>query len=305
MNFCNLVFCDADEGYSQSFIAYMTKGNNKNIQFYYCDNEKGLSEIARIKQITYLFISERILPEVRKKIESDYTFVLTEEVNTLLNEGEVPVFKYQKIDEILSIFYRETKKEGKFLVERGKGKDYKEVKLLGVYSPGDKKTSFKYGQHLAKQLAKNTNVLYITTQVHVQEIGTLVQQDKNILDLIYYYRQEHKNLRVYLKEIIKSLEGFDYIEPSGFLEDIKEVPTKDWMGVLALLLEESYYENIVIEISEIIKGAYCILSLCNEIHLPILADEYDYSSINQFERELQKLNYTEILKRIQRKEVKM
>lgn len=305
MDFNNLVFCDADEGYSQSFIAHMTNGNNQKIRIYYCDNAKGAQEIAQIKQVSYLFISAKILPETRKKIESEYTFVLTEEEQSILNEGEIPLFKYQRVDEILNLFYKETKEEGEFLSDRGKITENKEVKLLGIYSPGDKKASFKYGQHLAKQLAKNTNVLYITTQVHVQEIGTFREQDKSILDLIYYYRQEHKNLRSYLKEIIKSFEDFDYIEPSGFLEDLKEVPTKDWMGVLALLLEESYYESIIIEISEIVKGAYCVLSMCHEIHLPILEDEYDYSSINHFERELQKLNYTEILKRIQRKEIKM
>lgn len=305
MNFYNLVICDIDEDYSQSLISHITNGNDKTLQVYYCDTQEGVMAISGAKKISYLLISSKVPPVKRTMLDSDYTFVLTEEDHCILNKGEIPIFKYQRVDEILKTFYKETRKDSDFIVDVEKLSGEREVELLGIYSPGDKKSCSKYSRYLAKQMAKKSNVLYITTQVHVQEIGSDEEKDKSILDLIYYYRQEHNNLRAYLKDITKSQSGFDYICSSGFLEDIKEVPTKDWMGVIQLLVEKSYYEVIIVEISESIKGSYCVLSMCNEIHLPLSRDDYDNSSVVQFERELQRLNYTEILKRIKRKEIVM
>ena len=302
----NLVICDEDVQYMQSLLAHMTAIRQPSLQVYICNGIDKVISLMESINIEYLFLSSKFTPERRNEVKSQYIFVLTESKEDSLQIQEIPMYKYQSIDAIKEIFFRE--------ISGGEQREYGgikenlpvDIRLFGIYSPCDKRTATAYGLHLAKDMARQCNLLYISTQVHLQGNEFFAKEkEKSVLDLLYFYRQEHKNLREFLPTLVQNREGFDIILPVEVSEDIKEVPDEDWLGLIRLLTNESYYEAIILELGECTRGVHRILSLCSEIHIPCLPDAYGSACALQFEKEMTSLGSTEVLKRLSRKEIKM
>ena len=126
------------------------------------------------------------------------------------------------------------------------------------------------------------------------------ETQKNLSVLLYYLKQETRNLGLILAGLICQCEGVDYIPPVQIPDDLKEISADEWIWLFEEILTGSIYDVLILDIGESIQGIVKILNVCDEIYMPVSDDRSAASKIRQFERMLLQSGSSETAERVVR-----
>lgn len=301
----NLVICDGEEGFADAFARYLLKKEELAFQVQTCSELSYIQSVGEKIKIDYLFLSSVYPPERRKEVEAGKIFLLVGDEEVQINDGEIPVYKYQSGEEILAELIQacgqEESAEGTFLRAVRK----KEGKIIGVYSPVHRVGKTAYALELGEKLAEEANVLYLNMELYGGREGHFEEGGLNISDILYYIRQEQSNLGLILTTVVKHRGSLDYVSPAQVSEDIRTVKAEEWLGMMQRIMEESIYEVLILDLDDGLSGLYGILGICTEIHVLTLPDGFSQSKIRQFEEELTLLGHEDVRGRLVQKEQKL
>lgn len=300
----NLVICDREEGYASAFAHYLMKKDELAFQVRTCSDLSYVLSMQKDGKIDFLFISSDYPEELRRKVDAEKIFVLTEGSGAAISSRETAVYKYQSGDRILSELISQCstlgETEGGILKSIGK----KQGKVIAVYSPVHRVGKSSYALRLGKKLGKEANVLYLGMETYGGVGGHFPESTQNLADVLYYVRQEKGNLGLALTTIVRHMEGLDYIAPIQVSEDIKEVSSGEWLSLIRKIMEQSIYEVLILDMDEGVRDIYSVLRACTEIHLLTIDDPIAEAKVRQFEEELMLLGHEDIRGKIIRKEQK-
>ena len=298
----NLVICDPETKFASAFAQYLTRQTELAVRVRTCSDISYVLAIQEKEKIDFLFISSDYSKESRKQAAAGMIFVITSEREVNLDNREIGVYKYQPGDQILAELIRQCSVSGNdrqiFLKTSGK----KNCKVIAVYSPVRRIGKTTYAIRLGKKLAKEANVLYLGMETYGGEGGHFPEGTQTLADVLYYAKQEQSNLGIVLTTIVKHSEGLDYIVPMPVSEDIKDITSDEWIGLIQKIMEQSIYEIVILDMDEGIRNIYQVLRVCNEIHMLTIDEPVAATKVEQFESELELLGYEDIRRKIIRKE---
>lgn len=298
----NLVICDPETKFASAFAQYLTRQKELAVRVRTCSNLSYVLAIQEKEKIDFLFISSEYPEDSRKQAKAGMVFVIAPEREVSLKNREVLIYKYQPGDQILAEMIRQCGMTGDerqvFLKTSGK----KKCKVIAVYSPVRRIGKTTYAIRLGRKLAKDANVLYLGMETYGGEGGHFPEGTQTMADVLYYARQESSNLGMVLTTIVRHFEGLDYIAPMPVSEDIKEIKSEEWLGLIQKIIEQSIYEIVILDMDEGVRDIYQILRVCTEIHMLTIDEPVAQAKVAQFEAELELLGYEDVRRKIIRKE---
>ena len=298
----NLVICDREEGYASAFAQFIMQKNELAFQVQTCSDLSHVLSIQEKEEIDYLFISSGYSPDNREMVKAGKVFVLTEDKESVLLQGETAVYKYQSGDELLAELIRKCSDgedaENIFLKKVKK----KQAKVIGIYSPVHRVGKTSYAIKLGKKLSGEANVLYLNLETYGGIGGHFAEGNQTLSDVLYYARQEKGNLGLMLTTIVGHKGKLDYVAPIQVSEDLKSVSGEEWVGLIERIMEESIYEILILDMDEGLREIYPIFRVCSEIHVLTLSDEISEAKLRQFEEELVLLGHDDIVGKLVRRE---
>lgn len=296
MNEKNLVICDKESRYAEKLGENISARTELSLKIHTCTDLEHVMELLSDREIHILIIDEVFTQEKREKIQAEQVFVLTKEACKDLRSGEKEVYKFQSSDRILAeIFetYFETTNQNIL-----KSVKKSTCKMIAVYSPIHRIGKTTFAVALGKELARKEKTLYLNLEEYAGVEGQFMKAEgRNLGDLLYYMRQENGNTALRLSTMLGKLEDLDYIPPILISTDLKEIKFEEWKQLLEAILENSVYENVVLDLGEGVQGLLQILQLCDRIYMPVLDDTVSKRKLNQFEEELRCLQMQDLMQK--------
>ena len=116
-------------------------------------------------------------------------------------------------------------------------------------------------------------------------------------DLLYYVRQDNQNLLHKMNSMVQTINNLDYIPPVQMPADIRGITWQDWERLLQMIMHDSSYEVVVLDIGCGIDENFQLLDLCKRIYMPVLADTVSQCKIAQFENLVRIWDFPQILEK--------
>ena len=116
-------------------------------------------------------------------------------------------------------------------------------------------------------------------------------------DLLYYFLNLADGMHEKMNEMTVSVNGLDMIPPALSYLDIESVTEDEWEAFFDALVRKGYYDYIILDLSEYIKGLYKILRRCTCIYTFAPGDGVAMAKVEQYEKILRDLHYKDVLDR--------
>lgn len=296
----NLVICDYDKEYAAKLAAFFNGKKELAFQVKIYESPDQMQKMIADGEVDILLINETFLKEYPLE-ECACKIILLSEVRGKKAHGKWnSIFKYQASDAILTLileFCSDTEMEGIWRVRKRK-----QGKAVGIYSPVKRLGQTSFAVEMCKELSKEENVLYLNLETYS---GYEVEEKKKTMStLLYYAKQEARNVGLVLTTLICSKNGVDYVPPVACSEDLRSVRKEEWLWLFQEILCSSIYDVLVLDLGECIEGLYDILQFCDTVYMPVADDEIAASKIQQYERNLREMGYIEVAERMIRCDIR-
>lgn len=294
MNEKTLVICDKEARYARGLGDNLSERSEFAFKVYAFTDGQHVLDFVGTHKIDVLLVDEAFTQEERKSFQAEQNFVLTKESCKDLDENEVEIFKFQCADAILAEVLETYLRKSNVTILKKFKKQSK--KIIAVYSPIHRIGKTTFAMALCKELAKEKKTLYL----NLEGYSSLREEEKNLGDLLYYLRQDQEDLATRLSMLMRKRESLEYIAPMPMITDLKEINVNEWKHLLQRILEESVYENVVLDLDECVDGFLDILELCDWVYMPVLEEEVSHRKVRGFEEAVVRLRKDEILRKTTR-----
>lgn len=298
----NLVICDREEGYAEALAVFLMRRKELAFQVQVCGGIAEALAVLQERAIDILLIGGAFPAAERRKLKAGKVFLLTGSGKPETDDGETVVYKYQSGEAILAEIIRKCSEEedgdNLFIRTVKAGK----IKIIGVFSPVHRSGKTGYGIKLGKELAVSENVLYLNMELYGGIGGYFPGEGHTLADVLYYARQESRNIGMVLTTLVEHMDGLDYLFPARISEDVRSVTAEEWVGLVRQIGEQSIYDVVILDIDEGLKGVYDLLRVCTEIHVPTARDTIAAAKLRQMDEELHLLGYDDVKKKMVKRE---
>ena len=177
----------------------------------------------------------------------------------------------------------------------------KTTEIIGIFSPLGRCLKTSFALTLGQILAKERAVLYLNMEEY-SGFEELMGKGfaHNLSDLLYYVRQDNQNLLYKMNSMIQTINNLDYIPPVQMPADIRTTSWQDWERLLQMIMLDSSYEVIVLDIGCGIDENFQLLDMCKKIYMPVLSDAVSQCKIAQFENLVRIWDYPQILEKTEK-----
>lgn len=289
--------CDLEVDYALNFMDYLNQKKNIPFEIQAFTTVESLIAYGKKTHIELLLISGKAICREVRELDIGKTVILSEGVHPPELDQYPSVYKYQSssdvIREVMSCYGEEKKiLPQQFTVLK------KTTEILGVYSPLGRCLKTSFALALGQILARERAVLYLNLEEYSgfeELIGKGFQH--NLSDLLYYVRQDNQNLIHKMNGMIQTVNNLDYIPPVQTPADIRGTAWQDWERLMQMIIMDSSYEVIVLDIGNGIDENFQLLDLCKRIYMPVLSDAMSTCKIAQFENLIRIWDFPQILEK--------
>lgn len=288
-----LLIYDRDEKYAGSLMEYLNGIRDFPYTILAYSKEEALLEAMKEKPADLFLVSEKAYAKVRDKIK-------TQEVIILNESGELSwkeifnIKKYQSAENIVQEilhYYVETSD-----VVPEKFAKHKDIELIGFFSPVRRCSQTTMGLSIGQILSEEKKTLYLNFESISGFPGLYrYNQGRTIEDLLYFLETSPEKFGVYLKSCIRKVDNLDFVPPINTMQSLLLVRQEQWLRLIKVIIEESDYERIVLDLSEGMQGLFEILRLCTHIYTFTGEDRYAKAKLEQYEQILTLSQYDDIL----------
>lgn len=298
-----LVICDKDENYTARLAAFFNGKRELAFQVKTCKNPEELQEFMADSDRGILLLNELFYECGLAKEWQGEIWLLSESKHSNSPGERYCVFKYQSVSKLLVKILEkcdECRIEGVWRVRKGA-----KSKVIGFYSPIRRVGQTTYALEKARELSKESNVLYLNLETYAGSNGIFSDnQGRTMSTLLYYVKQEAENVGMILTTLVCSKNGVDYIPPVAMCEDLYTVTEKEWIWLFTELLRNTIYDVLILDMNECVQGLYEILKFCDDVYM-LTADDYVAASkIKQYEEDLRQMGYAEVAERMIRCDIR-
>lgn len=292
--------CDKEQNYAYRLAERIEKEEKYQIRAAAFTDVDNLEVYGKNCEIEILLIATDLWSDRIARLPVKKIILLTDGKEDFLSEEYERIDKYQSSKEIIrqirSIYgkVREDMPE-----ERRFGK---QTEWIGVYSPIGRCGKTSFSLCAAKILSEKHRVLYLNMEDYsgLEEVDLPVDEAdfKDISDFIYYMKQSEEKVLQYLRETVKTWEGFSFIYPVFLPGHIGEIGIEEWRQFLNILEKTKEYDVVVIDLGNRVENPAEILNLCGKVYMPVLQDEMSVKKKGQFERFLKQADYERLPEKI-------
>ena len=290
--------CDLDGSYAERLTDYLNETQSRMFEVRAFSSAESLLSYGEGHHISLLLISTAAMSDAVRGLDAERIVILSEGEQVREWEQEKHVYKYQSSDqlvaEVLDCYASGAPGEPR-------EKNRITCALAGVYSPVGRAGKTSFALTLSEILGRSRRVLYINLEDHSgfeTIIGSGSGQD--LSDLIYFARQKEGDLGVRLQSVVRSAGSIDYIPPAFSPSDLRDVPAEEWLELLARLCACTDYEVMVLDVGDRIDEFPLLLRECRRVYMPVLNDRASAAKIRQFEKNLEALDYGDVLAKLQK-----
>lgn len=291
-----LAICDKDECFLFKLRDYLISRDTfpfeintyTDVSILENDLEKGFIELALIDDSFILNL---------KKVENNNVIVF----NTgKYDKGDnSTVWKYQSANsirkEILRI-YASSVNDNSDISEKNQSSKGK-CKVIGFFSPVHRSMQTSIAITLGQILSENEKSLYLNMESisGFGKIGNDNHRQKDISDLIYFFRSGKGKLLYKFESMVCSFGKLDYIQPVYNFMDIEGITKDDWMGMINVIAMSGMYKNIILDITEADNGFLDILRRCDVIFSINRKDYFGKIKKESYIEVLNEISYEDVL----------
>ena len=297
-----MIICGEDELYVLRLADAIADREELDLQVQVCTSFEQEEKLEQFQTAELLLIGDEIPYEKRQTSKAFHKFVLTSQEGEEVGEDEIPVFKYQSVQNIFSQIKEnciEHDRAGFFQVPHKDGQ-----KLIVVYSPIHRIGKTRFARALGQELAREEKTLFINMQEYPGWGGRKEEGHASLADLLYYSHQEQNHLGLRISSMVKDQEGLAILNPIPVSVDLKEVVWEDWNSLILQILKKGPYQNMILDLSESVQGLFDILKMSDEWYLPYIEDEEEEKKLEQFFRTLDKMGWHKLSQKAKMTEMK-
>lgn len=277
-NLC--VICDREADYARRFMEYETHKKTFPMEIAACTSLKSAKELSAKRKIDLLLVAEGTADPGLSDLEAGKVIVLSEGKNTAGLENLTKIGKYQSCNTILrtAMSCFEAENAALFGVEEAS----KKKELIAVYSPvgGSGKTLFSIT--LGQILSQTAPTLYMNLECFSGVDRLLGLDDSSGLSDLLYFSKERSKLITVLSSCAQTRVGLDCVPGVSTPEDICGTDPYEWLGLFSSLINDSRYENMIIEPGSEVRGLFCILDQCKRVYMPVRDDAFSRARTADF-----------------------
>lgn len=297
-----MIICGEDELYVLRLADAIADREELDLQVQVCTSFEQEEKLEQFQTAELLLIGDEIPYEKRQTSKAFHKFVLTSQEGEEVGEDEIPVFKYQSVQNMFSQIMEnciEHDRAGFFQVPHKDGQ-----KLIVVYSPIHRIGKTRFARALGQELAREEKTLFINMQEYPGWGGQKEERRTSLADLLYYSHQEQNHLGLRISSMVKDQEGLAILDPIPVSVDLKEVVWEDWNSLILQILKKGPYQNMILDLSESVQGLFDILKMSDEWYLPYIEDEEEKKKLEQFFRTLDKMGWHKLSQKAKMTEMK-
>lgn len=289
--------CDLEVEYALNFMDFLNRKKNIPFEIQAFTAVENLIDYGKHTHIELLLISGRAMCREVRELDIGKIIILSEGVHPPDLDQYPSVYKYQSSSDVLREvmeYYGTEKKTASNTFPVLK----KNTEILGVYSPLGRCLKTSFALTLGQILAKNKAVLYLNLE-EFSGFEELLEKGfaHTLSDLLYYVRQDNQNLLHKMNSMVQTINNLDYIPPVQMPADIRGITWQDWERLLHMIMHDSSYEVVVLDIGSGIDENFQLLDLCKRIYMPVLADTVSQCKIAQFENLVRIWDFPQILEK--------
>ena len=290
--------CDLEVEYAENFLEYLNRKRNIPFEIRAFTTRKALLEFAKDNRIELLLISQRAMCREVCGLETGRIVILSEGIHSSDLERYPNVYKYQSsaevVREVMACYGKsEPVLRESFPVLK------KKTEILGVYSPLKRCLKTSFALALGQILAGKKAVLYLNLEEYSGFEQLVGMEYKNTLsDLLYYVKQENRNLIHQMNGMVMTVGNMDYIPPAKMPWDVKNVTLEEWNFLLDQICAESSYEVVLLDLGCETEETFRLLERCRRIYMPVLSDKVSLCKIAQFEKLLKVWDFSSVAGKI-------
>lgn len=239
-----------------------------------------LREYCRSNQVDAALVHESLTREEVERLDVERVMILHDSMNS---EG---IYKYQSGENIVREImteYGDTKDEEiKGWSKHGK------TRITAVFSPGGGSVKDIFAYAYSRAAAEKRKILYINLE-EFSGCGAFFREsfNRDLSDLLYYWQIGSLNA-LKLAGIVHSCQGMDYVPPVRNCEDLNEASDEDMIGLIGYLAQSGSYEEIVLDMGTGRRFLMPLLSMAENIFVPLGLDRCAEERCRDFESYLDK-----------------
>ena len=289
--------CDLEVDYALNFMDYMNRKKNIPFEIQAFTSVENLIAYGKQTHIELLLISGRAMCREVRDLDIGKIIILSEGVHPPELDQYPSVYKYQSssdvLREVMACYGAEKKTVADQIAVLKKT-----TEIIGIFSPLGRCLKTSFALTLGQILAKERAVLYLNMEEY-SGFEELMGKGfaHNLSDLLYYVRQDNQNLLYKMNSMIQTINNLDYVPPVQTPADIRTTAWQDWERLFQMLILDSSYEVIVLDIGCGIDENFQLLDLCKRIYMPVLADTVSQCKIAQFENLVRIWDFPQILEK--------
>ena len=301
-----LTLCDLDETYCGRLYEYLKENLKLSFEIEAFTTIDILLDFAKQNETNLLLASETVFSEMKKSgdMRRFKNILILDEDSTCLREdesfyGETYVehtTKYQPAGRIVNTIVDFCARKADCFEGLGTGYTSDQGKVIGLYSPVSKCGQTSLALKIGEQLSKHgrTVLLSFDSFSYLPKVLEL-DSEGSLTDLIYYAESDSSKFCIYLEKIKNTRGSLDIIPPARTAMHLKEIDHDSLKRLIDLLIHESGYEYVVLDLTEYPEGFFDILRLCNKIFTIAKQTGLDQYKIEAYEDVLRKNGYEDII----------
>lgn len=295
MSHRNFIICDSEMVYARNLMERIAEKVELNLQVRVFSDINTVKEFSKNHEIEILLIEDTYQKEDQTIIKAKYKYLITKRCNAKNTEDQTFIYKYQSVNKILEQIFEtclEREEQDLFIYYKN------QVKIIGIYSPIHRIGKTTFAIALGKAFGKQKRTLYLNLEDYAGEGHKFGNAKNSLSDLIYFMKQEHRNIGLKVSTVVTNMDELDYIEPIPIHQDLIAVTKEEWIKLLQEISAQSIYETIILDIGDSIQGVLHLLEMCNDLYVPVIDGVVEQAKISQFKSNLQLMNKEEILKKM-------
>lgn len=271
-----LIIFDEEEAYVEALSDYLNRKAELGIIVLAFSNGDKLKEYLSEKDCEYLLINETVdKNELPDSIDEGRIITLSS-----VKESEKKgawIYKYQSAQAI-------TKELKAILVIKNENIILSDSNIHTVFSTKSGIERETYVKILLSDLKSKGSVLYINMEPF-QESAT-ANMEKGMSELIYYLKQDGKNLKWRFKSLICKEDVSGTILPVNCAMDLCELNKKDVIKLLEIFKECLEYDFILINLGLLSQATFELIKASNKVEIVVTKREEDKNTAKEFVRQL-------------------
>lgn len=292
--------CDTEMEYAYNFMEYLNQKKNIPFEVHAFTSPEVLADFARNNEIEILLISDKAMREEIRTLPIHQIVILSEGVHSPTLDQYPAVYKYQSSDAVIRevmACYGAKSGDAPMLTLIPK----KEMRVIGIYSPVGRTQKTSFALTLGQILSRDRAVLYLNMESHSGFEQLLeCKYDKGLSDILYYARQENKNIIYKMRSMIQSMQNLDYLPPAASPMDIQTASYEEWIWLFEEIEKNSNYEVLILDIGDGVAQLYQILDHCSELYIPVRSDVVSMAKVTQFESLLKTWDFQSVLAKMRK-----